>query len=69
MIKCYYCGRWFKNKQALRGHLRSCKPYIALKSERGITGPCRDAIPNGYKARYDATANESGLWNATVDGK
>jgi len=24
MIKCPYCGRWFKNKQALRAHLKYC---------------------------------------------
>jgi len=66
MIKCYYCGRWFKSKQALRAHLRFCEPYLALKSERNITKSCRDAIPNGYKTRYDpvarAKAQERGLW-------
>jgi hypothetical protein len=25
MLKCFYCGRWFKNKQALRAHLRFCQ--------------------------------------------
>jgi hypothetical protein len=24
MIRCFYCGKWFKNKQALRAHLRFC---------------------------------------------
>ena len=24
MLQCYYCGRWFRNKQALRAHLRFC---------------------------------------------
>lgn len=24
MIQCLYCGRWFKNKQALRAHLKHC---------------------------------------------
>jgi hypothetical protein len=24
MLKCWWCGRWFKNKQALRAHLKHC---------------------------------------------
>jgi len=24
MVYCSYCGRWFKNKQALRAHLKHC---------------------------------------------
>ncbi len=24
MLQCFYCGRWFRNKQALRAHLRFC---------------------------------------------
>jgi len=24
VLQCYYCGRWFRNKQALRAHLRFC---------------------------------------------
>jgi hypothetical protein len=24
MVYCPYCGRWFKNKQALRAHLKHC---------------------------------------------
>lgn len=24
MVKCEYCGRWFRNKQALRAHLKHC---------------------------------------------
>jgi len=24
MIKCPYCGKWLKNKQALRAHLKHC---------------------------------------------
>lgn len=24
MAKCYYCGRTFKNKQAVKGHLATC---------------------------------------------
>jgi len=27
MRKCPYCGKWFKNKQAVRGHLKSCPFY------------------------------------------
>ena len=29
MSPCFYCGRWFKNKQALRAHLQFCEPYNA----------------------------------------
>jgi|GEM_PF-2180064 len=25
MIQCKYCGRWFKNKQALKAHLKACR--------------------------------------------
>lgn len=24
MVKCEFCGRWFRNKQALRAHLKHC---------------------------------------------
>jgi hypothetical protein len=29
--RCVYCGRWFKNKQALRAHLRFCYARAMLK--------------------------------------
>jgi hypothetical protein len=24
MLRCFWCGRWFRNKQALRAHLKHC---------------------------------------------
>ena len=27
MRQCYFCKRWFKNKQAVRAHLRWCPEY------------------------------------------
>jgi len=24
MLQCFWCGRWFRNKQALRAHLKHC---------------------------------------------
>jgi len=32
MVYCEYCGRWFRNKQALRAHLRHC-PIKKIKPE------------------------------------
>ena len=34
MAHCPYCGRWFKNKQAVRAHLKRC-PLKSLYSENG----------------------------------
>lgn len=34
MIPCPYCGRHFKNKQALRAHLKHC-PLKNKKTEKG----------------------------------
>ena len=25
MIRCEFCGMWFKNKQALKAHLKACR--------------------------------------------
>jgi len=33
MQQCRFCGRWFKNKQGVRAHLRWCPKY------RGTGGP------------------------------
>lgn len=33
MRRCNWCDRWFKNKQAVRGHLRTCKEWIAVKAK------------------------------------
>jgi hypothetical protein len=30
MRQCRFCARWFKNKQAVRRHLGSCRPYQAI---------------------------------------
>jgi len=35
MIKCSFCGRWFRNKQAFRAHLRYCEPYRTSKKDSG----------------------------------
>ena len=31
MQKCNFCGRWFKNKQAVRAHLKYCQEYRELR--------------------------------------
>jgi hypothetical protein len=31
MRKCPFCGRWFRNKQAIRAHLRFCPEYLEEK--------------------------------------
>ncbi len=28
MLQCFWCGRWFRNKQALRAHLRHCRERV-----------------------------------------
>ena len=28
MRRCLFCERWFKNKQAVRAHLRYCGEYL-----------------------------------------
>ena len=40
MKQCRYCGKWLKNKQALRAHQKSCplKPSMFWHSEFEIHG-------------------------------
>lgn len=33
--KCNFCGREFKNRQAVRGHLKFCEEYIQNKLCKG----------------------------------
>ena len=44
MVYCPYCNRWFRNKQALRAHLRYCplknKKAIETKKEKIRTWEC-----------------------------
>ena len=34
MRQCVFCGRWFKNKQAVRAHLKMCPGYFDVRIER-----------------------------------
>jgi hypothetical protein len=36
MAICYYCGKHFKNKQAVRSHLRACYPWIHRAELQGF---------------------------------
>ena len=31
MRTCHFCGKWYRNKQAVRAHLQWCSQYIAEK--------------------------------------
>lgn len=37
-IPCRFCYRWFGSRQQVRGHLRTCPPYLAAKAA-GLTIP------------------------------
>jgi hypothetical protein len=39
MQQCYYCKRWFKNKQSVRAHLRWCDAWNTKKSGGFIPPP------------------------------
>lgn len=66
MRKCIYCGRWFKNKQAVRAHLRHCEEYQAAQWKRmqsdGDVPDIHKAIPNGNKLRFHPEIQMRGLW-------
>jgi len=62
MRKCEYCGRWFKNKQAVRAHLRFCTAYLRAKATSGIEGKYLDAIPDGNVLRTNPEASKNALW-------
>ena len=40
MRRCHFCGRWFKNKQAVRAHLKYCSEYqearLDVKVKRAV---------------------------------
>jgi hypothetical protein len=48
MRQCYYCKRWFKNKQAVRAHLRWCPEYSGSKGP--IVTPGFINIPQQHKS-------------------
>jgi hypothetical protein len=33
MRKCWYCNRWFRNRQAVRAHLKYCDRYLYEKKQ------------------------------------
>ena len=41
---CFFCKRWFRNKQAVRAHLQWCEPYLELP-ERDDPAEERQAGP------------------------
>jgi len=49
---CQWCNRQYKNKQALRGHLRCCAPYQAWKRENNLDGiKCYGVLNTKYHTR------------------
>jgi hypothetical protein len=50
MRKCYYCNRWFKNKQAVRAHLRWCPERNYRDSGGPIVPPKTIIIPQQRKS-------------------
>ena len=48
--QCSFCNRWFRNKQAVRAHLRRCETYLDTK---------RDAAP-GLLARLGLSGRSPG---------
>jgi len=61
MRQCNWCDRWFRNKQAVRGHLRCCKEWKVEKKRSHRRkyehvkvykcGTCWSGpIPGGYAA-------------------
>jgi len=65
MLQCFWCGWWFRNKQALRAHLKHCKeripggefrygPYAQPKSraEKGPEQPKREGVSTDLYERF-----------------
>ena len=44
--QCYFCKRWFKNKQAVRAHLQQCIIYKILRKDEGTPEEVRDYLEN-----------------------
>ena len=54
MQQCYYCGRWFRNLQALRQHLRWCKERAveSNSNEEDVIGRLvYQCVTCGYRTR------------------
>lgn len=43
MRRCSWCDRWFKNRQAVRAHLRHCEPYLDARAAGQVVPENRDA--------------------------
>ena len=43
---CYFCRRWFQNRQAVKAHLRFCERY---KERDPVAHNERRAVPNSEK--------------------
>ncbi|RMH36310.1 MAG: hypothetical protein D6689_22720 [Deltaproteobacteria bacterium] len=41
MRRCQFCDRWFRNKQAVRAHLRFCAPYLQARADGTSPTPAR----------------------------
>lgn len=71
MRKCVYCGRWFKNKQAVRAHLRHCEEYRIAQLKRmqseGDMADVHKAIPDGKKFRFHPHVQMQGLWRDVLN--
>jgi len=48
---CYWCGRWFTCKQAVRGHLQFCAEWIAELEARERRG--EEIILNAHPGMQD----------------
>lgn len=52
MIKCPYCGRWFKNRQALRAHLKHCPLKKGTPTVKGFTNQIEERFFEFAGARW-----------------
>lgn len=49
MRQCNFCDRWFRNKQAVRAHLKHCGPYRSARADGTSPPPTRYVDKTFYR--------------------
>lgn len=52
MVYCPYCNRWFKNKQALRAHLKHCPLKKGTPTIKGLSNQIEERFFEFAGARW-----------------
>ena len=66
MRQCFFCKKWFSNKQAVRAHLRFCPVRKADAEKSEVHEPSQDLVVMfhctqcGRKEVYEASCGDCG---------